>query len=186
MTADAGTRLLWRFPPRRLEAEVLRDTILTASGQLDLRMGGPGFDLFDPNTNYVKVYNSKQDFGPAEFRRMVYQNKPRMQLDDTFGTFDCPDAGQVAPKRNSSNTPLQALNLLNSRFVLQQSEFFTSRLQREAGADSAAQIRLAFQIAFGRDATPDEQTAATQIIADHGLPILCRTLLNANEFLYVF
>ena len=186
MTADAGSRLLWRFPPRRLEAEVLRDTILAASGQLDLRMGGPGFDLFDPNTNYVKVYNSKQDFGPAEFRRMVYQNKPRMQLDDTFGPFDCPDAGQVAPKRGSSNTPLQALNLLNSRFILQQSGFFAARLQREAGPDPAAQIQLAFQIAFGRNAAPDEVTAASQIIADHGLPILCRTLLNANEFLYVF
>ena len=58
MAADAGSRLLWRFPPRRLEAEPLRDAILTVCGNLDDRMGGPGFDLFEPNTNYVKVYNS--------------------------------------------------------------------------------------------------------------------------------
>jgi hypothetical protein len=69
---DAASRLLWRYPPRRLEAEALRDSILAVSGRLDMRMGGPGFDLFEPNTNYVKVYTPKKDFGPAEFRRMIY------------------------------------------------------------------------------------------------------------------
>ena len=118
LAADAGTRLLWRFPPQRLEAEQLRDSILAVSGNLDWRMGGPGFDLFEPNTNYVKVYNPKQKFGPAEWRRMIYQSKPRMQLDDMFGSFDCPDGGQIAPKRTSSITALQALNLLNGRFIM--------------------------------------------------------------------
>ncbi|MFM8932452.1 MAG: DUF1553 domain-containing protein, partial [Gemmataceae bacterium] len=55
MAKDAGNRWLWRFSPRRLEAEPLRDSILAISGNLDLTMGGPGFDLFEPNTNYVKV-----------------------------------------------------------------------------------------------------------------------------------
>ena len=50
-----------------------------------------GFDLFEPNDNYVKVYNPKKDFGPGEWRRMIYQSKPRMRLDDTFGIFDCPE-----------------------------------------------------------------------------------------------
>ena len=67
------------------------DTILAISDQLDRRMGGSGFDLFEPNTNYVRVYNSKQEFSSTDFRRMVYQNKPRLQLDDTFGAFDCQD-----------------------------------------------------------------------------------------------
>ncbi len=186
MRADAGTRLLWRYPPRRLEAEPLRDAILAVCGNLDDRMGGPGFDLFEPNTNYVKVYNSKQEFGPADWRRMVYQAKPRMQLDDTFGQFDCPDAGQITPKRTSSITALQALNLLNSRFIVQQSSLFASRLEQEAGPDANAQVRRAYSLTFLRPPTDDEQTAATQFVQAHGLSAFCRALLNANEFLFVF
>ncbi len=186
MQADAGSRLLWRFPPRRLEAEPLRDAILSVCGNLDDRMGGPGFDLFEPNTNYVKVYNTRHEFGPAEWRRMVYQSKPRMQLDDTFGQFDCPDAGQITPKRTSSITALQALNLLNSHFIVQQSTLFARRLEQEAGADPQAQIQRAFALTFLRPPTAEEQAASAQFIAQHGLPAFCRALLNANEFLFVF
>ncbi|MBI3415742.1 MAG: DUF1553 domain-containing protein [Verrucomicrobia bacterium] len=186
LSADASTRLLWRFPPRRLEAEAIRDAMLAVSGKLDLKMGGPGFDLFEPNSNYVKVYNSKQEFGPAEWRRMVYQNKPRMQLDDTFGAFDCPDAGQIAPKRNRSVTALQALNLLNSKFVMQQAGFLAERLEREAGTSRSTQVRLAFRLTFGRAATTAETEAATKLIAQEGLPMFCRALFNANEFVFVF
>jgi len=184
--ADAQDRLLWRYPPRRLEAEPLRDAILAVSGRLDLRMGGPGFDLFEPNGNYVKVYAPKKEFGPAEWRRMIYQNKPRMQLDDTFGTFDCPDGGQITPKRSSSTTALQALNLMNSRFLMQQAGLFADRLERETGDDSVAQVRRGFRLAFGRAPTPEEATAAEALVRMHGLAPLCRELLNANEFLYVF
>ena len=164
----------------------MRDSILAVTGQLDLRLGGPGFDLFEPNKNYVKVYTPKQEFGPAEFRRMVYQSKPRMQLDDVFGAFDCPDAGQIAPRRTSSTTALQALNLLNSRFTLQQASLFAQRLENEAGPTPTPQIRRAFQLAFARDPDADELRVATQLINAHGLPALCRALLNANEFVNVF
>ena len=186
MQADAGTRLLWRYPPRRLEAEPLRDAILAVCGNLDDRMGGPGFDLFEPNTNYVKVYNSKKEFGPADWRRMVYQSKPRMQLDDVFGSFDCPDAGQITPKRTSSITALQALNLLNSRFIVQQASLFATRLEQEAGPDPNAQVCRAYSLTFLRPPTGDEQTAAAQFVQQYGLPAFCRALLNANEFLFVF
>ena len=184
LAADVGTRFLWRYPPRRLEAEPLRDTYLFVSGKLDLKMGGPGFDLFEPNTNYVKVYNPKKDFGPAEWRRMIYQSKWRMQLDDVFGSFDCPDAGQIAPKRTTSTTPLQALNLLNSRFMLQQAKFFSERLEREA-KDEAGQVQRGFRLAFQREPTEVEQTAALRLVRDHGLAAFCRALFNANEFLFV-
>ena len=80
LRVDADARLLWRYPPRRLEAEAIRDAMLAVSGKLNLKMGGPGFDLFEPNNNYVKVYNSRAEFGPEEWRRMIYQSKPRMQL----------------------------------------------------------------------------------------------------------
>jgi hypothetical protein len=183
---DAGAKLLWRYPPRRLESEPLRDAILAVSGKLNLKAGGPGFDLFEPNGNYVKVYTPKKTFGPDEFRRMIYQTRPRMQLDDTFGAFDCPDGGQVAPKRNSSTTPLQAFNLLNSPFMLQQADFFAERLRSEAGDETANQVRLAFRLAFGRDAETEEIAAATSLIREHGLSAFCRAMLGANEFLYVF
>lgn len=186
LAADAGSRLLWRFPPRRLEAEVLRDAILATSGQLDRRMNGSGFDLFETNANYVRVFNSKQEFVPeTDFRRMVYSHKHRMQLDDTFGTFDCPDGGQVAPKRNSSNTPLQALNLLNSRFLVQQAELFAARVRTDARGDAASQATTAIQLAFGRTANAEEVISAVELLQAHGLTALCRALLNANEFLFV-
>ncbi|HZN32274.1 MAG TPA: DUF1549 domain-containing protein, partial [Pirellulaceae bacterium] len=149
-SVDSANRLLWHFPARRLEAEPLRDAILAVSGNLNLRMGGPGFDLFEPNTNYVKVYTSRKDFGTDQWRRMVYQTKPRMQLDDTFGAFDCPDAGQVAPKRTRSTTPLQALNLLNSAFMVQQSEIFAKRIDAEIGSDVERQVQRAFALALQR------------------------------------
>ena len=129
---DGADTLLWRFRTRRLPAETIRDSILAVSGELDLTMGGPGFDLFEPNNNYAKVYIPKQAFGPADWRRMVYQSKPRMQFDSTFGAFDCPDSAQPIGKRNTSTTALQALNLLNGPFVIQQADFFAKRLVREA------------------------------------------------------
>ena len=184
LTADAQTRLLWRYPPRRLEAEPLRDAILSISGKLDWRMGGPGFDLFEPNANYVKVYNPRQEFGPAEWRRMIYASKWRMQLDDIFGGFDCPDGGQIAPRRTSSTTPLQALSLLNSRFLLQQAGFLAERLQKES-RDIDGQVRRGFLLTFGREPSITENAAAVQLIRAHGLAIFCRALFNANEFVFV-
>ncbi len=184
MAIDAGCRLLWRFPPQRLEAEPLRDTILAVSGKLDSREGGPGFSPFEPNDNYVRVYNPKKEFGPAEWRRMVYMTKVRMQQDSTFGAFDCPDGGQIAPKRMRSTTPLQALNLLNSEFIVQQAGFFAERLERESGKKIEAQVRRAFELSYGRRPENQEMRAAQALIEKHGLPMFCRALFNSNEFIF--
>jgi hypothetical protein len=183
---DADNQLLWRFPPRRLEAEPLRDTILLISGNLNLKTGGPGFDLFEPNSNYVKVYNAKKEFGPPEWRRMIYQAKPRMRLDDVFGAFDCPDAGQIAPIRTSSTTPLQAFNLMNSPFITQQAALFAERLRTEAGTEVKAQVRWAFWLALSRGPSSEELQASERLIRQHGAVHFCRALFNANEFVYVF
>jgi hypothetical protein len=185
IAADAASRLLWRFPPQRLEAEPLRDTILAVSGKLNLRTGGPGFSVFETNDNYVRVYNPKKQFGPDEWRRMIYMTKVRMQQDATFGAFDCPDGGQIAPKRMRSTTPLQALNLLNSEFMFEQTGFFAARLEREAGKNVKAQVSLAFALAYNRSPDAGESRASQALIARHGLPIFCRALFNSNEFLFV-
>jgi len=186
LAADSGSRLLWRYPPRRLEAEPLRDAILAVSGSLNPKTRGPGFDLFEPNTNYVKVYNTKTTFTDDDFRRMVYQSKPRAELDSFFGAFDCPDAGQVQPKRTMSTTPLQALNMLNGAFILDQSNRFAARVEREVGSDPSLQVARAMELAFGRQATDKELAAGRSLVATHGLPILCRSLYNASEFITIY
>jgi len=178
--------LLSYFPPRRLESEPLRDTILSVCGELDQKMGGPGFDLFEPNENYVRVYETKTTYGAAEFRRMVYQRKPRVELDLIFGTFDCPDAGQIQPKRNVSTTPLQALNLLNSRFMIDRSQALAQRLEREVGPSTDAQVDRAYWLMFSRSPTPEERDLCRGFIDQHGLNALCRALFNANEFIMVY
>ena len=178
---DAAARLLWRYPPRRLEAEAIRDTVLAVSGSLVERGGGPGFDLFEPNSNYVKVYEPKRRFAEDEFRRMIYQTKPRSELDDFCGMFDCPDAGQVQPRRTTSTTPLQALAMLNGPFLLDQAERFAARVAREAGDDPGRRIERAFALAFGRPPGPAEAEAAGDLLADHGLVAVCRGILNAGE-----
>ncbi|MFO0803972.1 MAG: PSD1 and planctomycete cytochrome C domain-containing protein [Gemmataceae bacterium] len=177
---DAQSRLLWRYPPRRLEAEAIRDSILFVSGKLDLTPGGPGFSLFEPNGNYVRVYKPKETFGPEEFRRMIYMHKTRMHGDGTFAVFDCPDGGQIAPKRNASTTPLQSLNLLNGAFLLQQAEFLAARAK-----PSDRPVSQVFRLAFQRLPSMAEEAAAVKLVGEHGLAALCRAVLNANEFLYV-
>jgi mono/diheme cytochrome c family protein len=185
LAADAQGRLLWRFPPRRLEAESVRDEILAVSGSLDLRMGGPGFSVFAPNTNYVRVYDPKPEFGPAEWRRMIYVTKVRVAQDATFGSFDCPDAGQSQPVRARSTTALQALSLFNSGFVNQQAEILAARLTREAGDDLAKQTQRAFALTVQRAPTIEEAQVCALLAQEHGLPMLCRVLFNANEFLFL-
>jgi hypothetical protein len=177
--------LLWRFPPRRLEAEAIRDSILRITGVLNLDMGGPGWSAFKPNENYVRVYEPKESFGPAEWRRMVYMQKIRMRQDGVFGAFDAPDGGQVCPKRGRSTTAIQALNLFNSGFAVQQADLFAERLKREAGAENDNQIRRAFEVAFNREPEAPELAASERLIAEHGLSAFCRAMLNANELMFV-
>ena len=185
LNIDAQCRLLWRYPPHRLEAETIRDAILATTGVLDLRMGGPGWSTFKPNGNYVRLYEPKDEFGPGEFRRAIYMTKIRMRQDGVFGTFDCPDAGQIAPKRARSTTALQALSLFNSQFILSQSEIFAERLRGEAKGDVPGQVRRAFERAYGRTPDADELSASVELVNAHGLPALCRALFNANEFLFL-
>jgi mono/diheme cytochrome c family protein len=181
---DRDNRLLWRLTPRRLEAEAIRDAILATSGWLDTRMGGPGYNIWEPNTNYVAVYKPRTELGLDALRRMVYQFKPRSQADPTFSAFDCPDAALVAPRRNVSTTALQALNLLNSRFVIQQATNFARRLQVEAGPDPGCRVDRGFRLAFGREPSPFERNAAVALISSVGTAAFCRALYNANEFVY--
>lgn len=181
---DNDSRYLWRFPPRRIEAEAIRDAILATSGKLDRRMGGPGFHLFRYTVDNVATYYPVDKFGEDTFRRSVYQTAARSVRSEMLGVYDCPDSSLPEPRRIVTTTPLQALALLNNSFVLDQARFFAERLERES-ASREEQVRRAFALAFGRAPAAKETEAALALIAQHGLAAFCRALWNANEFVYV-
>ena len=180
---DSDVRLLWRFPSRRLEAEAIRDSMLAISGQLNLTMHGRGYDLFDKRGG-LSGFNPVETSTPENQRRMIYAHKVRREPEAVFGAFDCPDAGQSTAARRASTTPIQALNLFNSRFTLDQSEAFASRVKKEAGEDIAQQIQRAYQLALTREPTAEELNDTLPTVKKHGLATLCRALFNSNEFLF--
>lgn len=187
---DRGNRWLWRFPARRLEAEAIRDSMLSVSGELNLQAGGPGFNFFHSRGG-LNGFPPLDKFGPAELRRMVFAHKVRMEPVPVFGAFDCPDAGQPTPQRSRSTTSLQALNLFNSSFTLDRAGAFAERIEQRVGADTAGtgtvseQVRDAFRTALGREPSERELDAALPVVQQHGLSTLCRVLLNSNEFLFL-
>jgi hypothetical protein len=184
LAIDSDARLLWRFPPRRLEAEAIRDAILAVSGALNDQMAGPGFDFFNQKgglSDYIPV----EEFGPSGWRRMIYATKIRMQAVDVFGAFDCPDAGQMTPKRSQSITPIQSLSLWNSPFVIRQASIFSDRVRAESGPDLQQQIDRATRLAIGRAPTGAEESALMMLGREHGLDQVCRVLLNTNEFVLI-
>lgn len=181
---DAESRLLWRFPPRRLEAEAIRDSILSVSGKLNLKMGGAGFDFFNQRGG-LSDYTAKETFDKNGWRRMIYAHKIRMQSVDIFGAFDCPDAGQMKPRRSRSITPIQSLSLLNSPFVNRQAQFFANRIRSDVGKEPAALVNRAFDLAFSRSPSDTELQKMTDLATNHGFEQVCRVLFNTREFIYI-
>jgi hypothetical protein len=116
---------------------------------------------------------------------MIYMTKVRMEQDSVFGLFDCPDAATSVPQRSRSTTPLQALNLFNSTFLLQQADLFAKRLKTERPDDLPSQVARAYELCYARPPTADETEAAATFVRQFGLPALCRALLNSNEFLFI-
>jgi hypothetical protein len=183
---DAGNRLLWRKSPVRLEAEAVRDAMLSVAGELNAKMGGPGYRDFVHTIRGVTHYYEVIDQEGAEFqRRSLYRTWVRGGRNPFLDTLDCPDPSTTTPQRSVTTTPLQALSLLNNSFVLRMSERFAERVSREAGKDIDKQIRRAFELAYGRTPPADEIAQIRPVVEVHGLAVLCRALLNSNEFLYV-
>ncbi|HAT60816.1 MAG TPA: hypothetical protein DCS60_08610, partial [Opitutae bacterium] len=185
LAVDAGASLLWRFPPRRVEAEVIRDGVLLASGNLDTSVGGPSFRIHNVKKTYAQ-WEVVNNYGPDTWRRMLYQERMRRVDDQMFTAFDFPDCGQVRASRPVSTTPLQALNLLNSPFVREQAEQLASRVKKEAsGDDTEEQIRRSFQILLNREPDREELAACKEVAKETSLALVCRTLINSNEFAFL-
>jgi Protein of unknown function (DUF1553)/Protein of unknown function (DUF1549)/Planctomycete cytochrome C len=186
-TTDADNRLLWRMNRSRLDAESIRDAVLSISGRLDPTMGGPSVQHFTlgkgvhvtPTVDYQKF-----DWdAPGACRRSVYRFVFRTLPDPFMEQFDAADASQLTPTRNASITPLQALAMLNDPFILRQSEHFARRLEG-LSSDREGQIRAAFGLALGRSPSPDEVREWLDYANRHGLANFSRMLLNSNEFLF--
>lgn len=184
MLADGGSALLWRFPPRRVEAEVLRDSILLASGSLDRKVGGKSYRIHNEKKTYAQ-WEVVDNHGPHTWRRMLYQERMRRVDDQMFTAFDFPDCGQVRARRPVSTTPLQALNLLNSRFVVDQSERIAERALAASDGELEAAVVRCFQFVLGRACTQAEKADALGVAQSHSLAIVCRALINTNEFAFL-
>lgn len=96
-------------------------------------------------------------------------------------TLDCPDPANLTPKRMTTTTALQSLALYNNDFMLRQARYFAERLEASGGD----KVTHAYALAFGREPSPEETEMAREFIGKEGLFAFCRTLFNANEFVYV-
>lgn len=184
MTIDAGSQLLWRFPHRRLEAEAIRDSVLSVTGRLNLEAGGPGFSGFEVSLENVRHYFPKQSFAAEDWRRMIYMTKVRQERDSVFGTFDVPDCSQLVAKRSRSTTPMQAMGLLNSQFMMQQARYLADRLVQES-ENSTTRIKRAYELCFSRGPDEQELQLAAEVIDASSWNEFARAMLNANEFVFI-
>lgn len=180
---DGENRYLWRANRQRLDAESLRDSILTASGKLDLTMGGPSVEQFFFRDDHSPVYDySRYDpDAPGNFRRSVYRFIVRSVPDPLMERFDCPDVSMITAKRTTTITAIQALALLNNPFVLKQAEHLAERVENTGGDP----VRTVFRIALQRPPDAREQQTLSAYLSREGLVNLCRLILNLNEFLFV-
>jgi len=153
---------------------------------LNFTMGGAGFDFFKTRGG-LSGYPPVEQFGAEGMRRMIYAHKVRMERVPVFGAFDCPDAGQPMPRRNQSTTAIQALNLFNSPFVMEQAQKLAGRIRGEWPDDVMTHQLVArtFQQTLGRDPKVQERNGAVALVEAEGLPMLCRVLFNSNEFLFI-
>ncbi|WDE96885.1 PSD1 and planctomycete cytochrome C domain-containing protein [Lentisphaera profundi] len=178
---DAGSRLLWRYAPRRAEAEVIRDSVLKFSDSLDLTTGGPSYRIHGTKKRYG-MWKVTDNYSEPTWRRMIYQERMRGVDDRMFTAFDFPDCGQVLSKRPASTTPLQALNLMNSKFMENQCDIIAKKVE---SSDPETSIRQLFLLIYNRQPSEIELVMSKKILKSEKVSILCRAMLNSNEFIFI-
>ena len=172
--ADPENRWLARMPRRRLEAEAIRDSLLTVSGRLDATPGGPGFLEVAVPRRTLYLMTSRTGAKTADFNSL----------------FDGPDGGGILELRNQSIVAPQALYLLNDPLLDDVSAALAARVASEvhSGRDDERISRL-YELAFGRAPTPTEIDIGRQLVADPAVKEVwaryCRVILCTNEFVYV-
>ena len=187
---DPENRLMWRMPRVRLEAEIIRDAILSVSGSLDRTLGGPAIlpyidpDLFEKSSK--RDWKGLPDSDRSTWRRSLYVFSKRSIRYPMFETFDQPNLIDSVGRRNRTTIAPQALILMNNPMIVFQAGKFAERIRREAGDDIGRQVEHAFRLTLGREPEPSERVAAKELVTARadGLNELCRLMFNLNEFLY--
>jgi hypothetical protein len=182
---DADNLLLWRYPPRRLEAEAVRDAVLAVSGQLNLQMGGPSFRPFDVLKFPANAYQPVDKIGAEYNRRSIYRMNVNSGKEPLLDAFDCPDPAVKTPRRGVTTTPLQALALMNNSFVQRHAGHLAERAIKESQNDTDKAIQTAWRLALGRLPSREEAHRAQAAARERSLTNVCWALLNSTEFVYV-
>jgi hypothetical protein len=183
---DGANQYLWRMNRRRLEAEALRDSVLSVAGQLNTKRGGPPFRAFEFKDDESPHYNYDEydPDDPQSHRRSVYRMIVRSVPDPFMATLDCPDPSAMVGKRNETLTPLQSLSLLNNKFMVAMAEQFAKRVEL-MGSDTTSRLNAAWRIAFGREPDEAEVVPMVEYVNRFGLANACRLIFNLNEFVFV-
>ena len=184
---DPENRYLWRMNRRRLDAENLRDAVLSVSGELNLKMGGR--PVLPPLSAEARLgmwdrNDWPESLDPEEHkRRSVYIFAKRQFPYPMFKTFDAPDASASCGRRDVTTVAPQALTLLNSEFMLRSAQSFAARLAAEN--DPLRKVDLAWELALSRPPDMQERGAAVKMLAEAGPEEFSLMLFNLNEFVYV-
>jgi mono/diheme cytochrome c family protein len=184
---DGDNQYLWRQNRRKLEAEAVRDSILAVAGNLDLTMGGPSFQDFvieKPEHSPHYQYHLHDPEDTKAHRRAVYRFVVRSKQQPFMAALDCADPSLAVEKRNQTQTPQQALALLNNNLAVAMAKHFASRVEKMGNTD-AERITAAVRLALARDPTPKERDALAAYAKEYGLANACRVILNLNEFVFV-
>ena len=160
---DSANRYLWRMPPIRLEAEVIRDSILAVSGEMNPLSGGPSFfpELDDEIMKRARTW-WEPDSQEERNRRSIYMLQQRILVSPLIAVFDGPNISESRAVREVTTVTPQVFALFNSKFAHQKSRAMAQRIMREVGDDPARQVERAFLLALQRrpDATEKSSSLA--------------------------
>ncbi len=199
---DPDNVLLWRAPLRRLEAEALRDALLSVSGVLYRRIGGSPVPVMPDLTGRIIIGLDRRDgagylrgdpvdLREEQYRRGLYIQARRSMVLSSMEPFDPATPSPCTERRLASTAPQQALMMLNSFFVGERSRGLAARVMPESTTE--ARIRLAWLIALGKPITPDEAADAAAFVRRQSalvgekaaLELFCQAVLASNAFLYI-
>jgi len=193
LAADPSNRLLWRFSPLRMDADMIRDSLLHFAGHLDPSLGGSPIPTQRTDSGEVVVAESEK----GHARRSLYLYQRRTQVVGFLQLFDSPQIVFNSTRRSRSTIPLQSLALLNSEFMIHRAEELVGRLERDA-VEPSDRIELLWRLCLGRAPDPEERASAREFLAQQAGRIegpsdtkrqawrdLCQSVMTCSEALYL-